>query len=109
MKFTSLSLLEKTQTGTDGFGAPVYSEEWVTVDNVLIGSPSTDDIIHSQELYGKKVIYIIGIPKGDTHDWEDTRVRFWGDEYKTFGYPITGIQENIPLGRMANVMVERYG
>ena len=109
MKGTTIQLVVKTQSGTDPFGAPVYTEELVDVPDVLVGSPTTDDITDSLNLYGKKIEYMLGIPKGDAHNWVDTEVVIWGNRYRTFGYPITGEQANIPLRWGQNVRVERYG
>ena len=109
MKGTTIQLVVKTQSGTDPFGAPIYTEELVDVPDVLVGSPTTDDITDSLNLYGKKIEYMLGIPKGDTHNWTDTEVVIWGNRYRTFGYPITGEQANIPLRWGQNVRVERYG
>ena len=109
MKGTTIQLVVKTQSGTDPFGAPIYTEELVDVPDVLVGSPTTDDITDSLNLYGKKIEYMLGIPKGDTHNWVDTEVIIWGNRYRTFGYPITGEQANIPLRWGQNVRVERYG
>jgi hypothetical protein len=109
MKGTTIQLVVKTQSGTDPFGAPIYTEELVDVPDVLVGSPTTDDITDSLNLYGKKIEYMLGIPKGDTHNWTDAEVIIWGNRYRTFGYPITGEQANIPLRWGQNVRVERYG
>lgn len=109
MKGTTVQLVVKTQSGTDPFGAPIYTEELVNVPDVLVGSPTTDDVTDSLNLYGKKIEYMLGIPKGDTHNWTDTDVIIWGNRYRTFGYPITGEQANIPLRWGQNVRVERYG
>lgn len=109
MKGTTVQLVVKTQSGTDAFGAPVYTEELVSVSDVLVGSPTTDDITSTLNLYGKKIEYVLGIPKGDTHNWIDTDVIIWGERFRTIGYPITGEQENIPLRWGQNVKVERYG
>ena len=81
----------------------------VDIPDVLVGQPTTDDITASVQMYGKKIEYILGIPKGDTHDWTDAEVIIWGEPYRTVGYPQTGIQENIPLRWGQNVKVERYG
>jgi hypothetical protein len=109
MKGTTIQLIVNTQSGTDPFGAPIYTEELVDVPDVLVGSPTTDDITDSLNLYGKKIEYMLGIPKGDTHNWTDAEVIIWGNRYRTFGYPITGEQANIPLRWGQNVRVERYG
>jgi hypothetical protein len=109
MKGTTVQLVVKTQSGTDPFGAPIYTEELVDVPDVLVGSPTTDDVTDSLNLYGKKIEYMLGIPKGNTNNWTDTDVIIWGSRYRTFGYPITGEQANIPLRWGQNVRVERYG
>ena len=101
IKGTTVKLYQETITGYDRLGNPVISEDPVEVDNVLIGEPSTDEITTSVSLYGKKISYMLGIPKEDTHDWENKKVE-WTDSYGvthkvlTFGFPITGIEENIP-------------
>ena len=109
MKGTTVQLVVKTETGTDSFGAPIVTEELINVPDVLIGSPTTDDITNTINLYGKKVEYVLGIPKGDTHNWVDAEVQFWGMRFRTIGYPTTGEQENIPLRWGQNVKVEKYG
>ncbi len=101
MRGVTVTLYAKTQTGVDPFGAPVYSESAETVDNVLVGEPSTDDLTASADLYGKRVDYMLGVPKGDAHEWQDRRVE-WTDAYgrtvraQTFGFPITGVEGLIP-------------
>lgn len=109
MKGTTIQLVVKTQTGMDAFRAPIYTEELINVDDVLVGQPTTDDITDTLQLYGKKIEYVLGIPKGDTHNWTDAEVIIWGQRFRTIGYPQTGIQENIPLRWGQNVKVERYG
>ena len=101
MRGTTVTLYEQTLTGYDDFNAPIYTETTTTVDDVLVGEPSTDDITTSTELFGKMIVCMLGIPKGDTHDWTDKKVE-WTDAYgtthtlKTFGFPITGVEANIP-------------
>jgi len=109
MKGTTVQLVVSTTTSYDPFGAPIETEELAAVPDVLVGTPSTDDVTSTIEMYGKHVAYVLGIPKGDTHDWTDTKVYIWGDAYRTIGYPITGEQANIPLRWGKNVKVERYG
>lgn len=102
-------LINQTESGADPFGAPVYTETMTTVDNVLVAPASVDDITSSVELYGKKAIYTIAIPKGDTHDWQDQIVEFFGHRWRVFGYPEEGIEANIPLSWNQKWKVERYG
>lgn len=109
MKGVSVTLHVKTQTGTDAFNNPVYTDSTTTVANVLIGQPTTEDITSSIELYGKKIEYMLGIPKGDTNNWEDTTVEFFGNTYRTFGFTMQGIEENIPTPWHKKVRVERCG
>ena len=101
MRGITVTLKKKTQDGTDAFGAPIWKTADITVDNVLVGEPSTDDITSSTDLYGKRIDYMLGIPKGDMHDWTDTSVS-WTDAYgrtircRTFGFPITGVESLVP-------------
>ena len=108
MRGITVMLYDKVQTGTDPFGAPVYSETPVPVDNVLVAPVSSEelDIVN---LYGKKATYQLGIPKGDTHNWRDRRVDFFGQSWRTFGFPTEGIEELIPLAWNKKVMVEQFG
>ena len=108
MRGVSVVLHVKAQTGVDGLNNPVCSDDTVIVDNVLIGQPETDDITSSIDLYGKRIDYMLGIPKGDTHNWEDTEVEFFGHKYRTFGHTIEGIEENIPTPWHKKVRVERF-
>lgn len=109
MKGTTVQLVVGTVTGYDPFGNPIESEELVNVDDVLVGQPSTDDVTNSIQLYGKRIDYVLGIPKGDNHNWTDAIVYIWGEKFRTIGYPMTGEQANIPLRWGQNVKVERYG
>ena len=102
-------MISKIQTGVDGFNQPVYETVEENVDNVLVVPGASDDIATSQDLTGKKAVYTLAIPKGDTHNWEDAVVRFFGQEWHTFGFPLEGMEENIPLDWNKKVMVERYG
>lgn len=98
-----------TKTGTDPFGNPIYEETDIDVENVLVSPTSTDDIVNQLTLTGKKAVYTLAIPKGDTNDWEDKEVKFFGRRWRTFGFPIEGIEDLIPLDWNKKVMVERYG
>lgn len=114
MKGTDVVLHVKTQkvVGStpvfDAFNNPVYTDSVATVKNVLVGQPTTDEVTQSVDLYGKKIEYMLGIPKGDTHNWEDTEVEFFGNTYRTFGSTIQGIEANIPTPWHKKVRVCKY-
>lgn len=109
IKGITVELSVGKQTGTDGFGRPVYEDNFESVDNVLVGEPSAEDVINEMNLSGKRIAYTLAVPKGDTHDWENALVRFWGKTFRTVGIPTQGIDENIPLCWNKKVKVERYG
>ena len=109
MKGTTVKVLQKTVTGQNEMHEDIVTETWIDVPDVLVGQPTTDDITSTLQLYGKRIEYVLGIPKGDANDWTNTEVEIWGEKYKTIGYPMTGESENIPLRWGKNVKVERYG
>ena len=65
-------------------------------------------ILDENSLVGRKEVYTLAIPKGDTHDWENQVIEFWGKTWKSFGFPLEGIESNIPLAWNKKVTVERY-
>lgn len=97
----------KTPAGFDGLNNPVFTDSTVTVENVLVAQPTTDDIA-SAEPYGKKLEFMLGLPKGDAHEWTDTEVEFFGKKFRTFGDVIEGIEANVPGPWHKKVRVERY-
>lgn len=105
----TILLYEKRQTGTDAFHAPIYEETPVEVPNVLVGEPSAEDIVNEMQLHGKRIAYTLAIPKGDTHDWNDVTVEFFGQKWRTYGGVTQGIEAMIPLSWNKKVKVERYG
>lgn len=102
-------LYEKRQTGTDALNAPVYEEVPVEVPGVLVGEPTAEDIVNDLQLYGKRIAYTLGIPKGDTHNWNEVTVEFFGQKFRTYGGVTQGIEDMIPLAWNKKVKVERYG
>ena len=104
----TIQLVDKRKTGVDAFGRPVYSEVIVDVDNVLVGEPSSEEVIDVLNVTGKHLAYTLAIPKGDTHIWTDREVRFFGERFKTIGKPTQGIDHLIPLEWNKKVKVELY-
>ena len=105
----TIKLYNNIQISKDGFGRPVYEEEAVEVENVLVAPASTDDIKNNTNLSGDKAVYILGIPKGDKNDWVNKTVELFGMRFKTVGIPLEGIEELIPLSWNKKVTVEYYG
>lgn len=108
IKGITVKLYAQALTSTDPFGAPIYTETPVDVENVLVAPASATEILDTVDLFGKKAVYTLGIPKGDTNDWIDKKVSFFGEYWHTFGIPLEGIEANIPLEWNKKVMVERY-
>lgn len=104
----TVTLIEKTQTGTDALGAPVYTETETAVSNVVIGSPSFDAAVAELNLTGKRIAYVLGIPKGDTHEWKDAVILIRGQRFRSFGFPLTQTSANVPTPWNTQVKVEAY-
>lgn len=109
LKGSTVQLTVRTQTGVDAANRPIYTDTMEAVENVLIGQPETDEVVNELNLSGKRIAYVLGIPKGDTHDWTDTFVTFFGMKFRTIGFPTTAEQANIPLQWGSKVKVEYYG
>lgn len=107
IKGIDITLYTTTPGEPDPFGAETFTETAETVHNVLIGQPSTEDIVNELQLNGRHLTYTLGIPKGDTHDWENKKVSFFGEMFMTFGSPTQGIEDLIPLEWNKKVKVER--
>ena len=105
----TVRLYNRVQVGLDEFNNP---QVWYTsddIDNVLVGQPSTSEIVESNDFYGKRLDLMLGIPKGDTHVWTNALVGINGQYYETFGLPMTGIQDLIPLAWGQNVRASKFG
>jgi hypothetical protein len=107
IKGITVTLHVKAQSGTDGFNRPITTTEDVEVDNVLVGEPSSEDIIGELNLSGKKLAYTLAIPKGDENTWAGNTVDFFGETFRVIGEPTQGIEANIPLAWNKKVKVER--
>ena len=105
----TITLFKKQKKGVDGFGHPIYEETAELVENVLVAPAQEQEILDTLNLTGRKAVYTLAIPKGDTHDWENVEVEFFGRRWKTIGMPISGIDALIPLQWNTKVRVENYG
>lgn len=107
-KGTTVTLYEKTSAGEDGFGREEFDETPVEVKNVLIDQPSSDDVTNELNLSGKKIEYLLRLPKGDEHAWEDSKVSFFGKEFRTIGEAVGLQEENVPGNWNKTVKVTAY-
>lgn len=108
IKGTTIILLNKVQTGMDAFRNPVYEFAEEEVENVLIAPASSTEIIDTLNLTGKKIVYNLAIPKGDTHIWENSFVKFFDAVWRVVNIPEQGMVDMIPLEWNKKVQVERY-
>lgn len=104
----TVTLYTETSTEKDAFNRPIITETAVNVSNVLVYPTSASEVLDTLNLTGRKAVYTLAIPRGDTHNWKNKRVSFFGETFRTFGEPIKGIDDLIPLDWNTKVMVERY-
>lgn len=109
IKGITVKLHVKQQAGIDDFDRPMYKDNIVDVENVLITPMSADDMVNELNLTGKTISYELSIPKGDKNNWIDTEVEFFGEKFITVGYPEELIESLVPLDWNKKVRVERYG
>ena len=109
MKGITVKLYERTQSGADAFNRPIYTELPVDVANVLVAPADTggQELLDALNLTGRKAVYTLAIPKGDTHSWEGCRVDFFGESWRVVGIPTEGVEDLIPLAWNKKVQVER--
>lgn len=106
IKGITVTLTVRTQSGTDEFNAPVYTDTETDVENVIVTPLSDTEILDTLNLTGKKAVYELSIPKGDSHDWTDTTVKFFGSTWRTIGRGKEYIDANVPLLWNRKVQVE---
>lgn len=99
-----VTLLTKAAVGTDPFGAPVYELMAQDVDNVLVALPEAKELDDK----GRTIAYVLGIPKGDRHEWKDQLIEWRGERYQAVGIPEVGIEANVPGPWHKKVKVVRY-
>lgn len=104
----SVLLFEQSSTEVDEFNFPIVVETQTIVDNVLITPLTAEEITNSLNLYGRRAVYQLAIPKGDTHNWENCRIDFFGRSWRAIGPVTEGIDELIPLQWNKKVKVESY-
>lgn len=109
IKGITVTLYERTQNGVDSLNNPVYAETATEVKNVLVTPVDSLELTDSTSLEGKKAVYELSIPKGDTHSWENCRISFFGEDWEAVGFVREWINGNVPLSWNKKVKVARYG
>ena len=105
----TITLYERERTGKDALNKPTYTETPVEVENVIVTPMSSTEALETYSLTGRKAIYQLCIPKGDTHEWTaGKKVRFFGADWRIIGIPTEYIEVMIPLSWNKKVQVERY-
>lgn len=109
MRGITVTLYTKERVDYDPLNNPIYDYPPVEVSNVLVAPASETEILETFNLTGRKAIYTLAIPKGDTHEWTSgSKVSFFGQEWRIIGYPTEGIESLIPLSWNKKVRVEAY-
>ena len=96
IKGETVTLIQKRVVGTNDFDEPLTVCDVANVEDVLVGQPTSDQAIEDLNLYGKRIAYVLGIPKGDTHNW------------RSYGFPLTQTEANVPGRWNTQVKVEAY-
>ena len=109
IKGITVDLFNPREVGRDELGIPVTIDEPPeAVPNVLVYPASPEAVVTDLQLFGKRTVYELCIPKVDQHEWEDRKVRFFGKTFRTFGPCIEYIDANVPLKWNRKIRVERY-
>lgn len=111
IKGCAVTLYEMTESGIDDFNNPIYGETAIEVDNVLVEPVSNDALVTELQLTGKKMAYVLHIPKGDAHNWKDAKVKLpnpWDVTVRTYGDCIVYQNDMVPLDWNKKIKVELY-
>lgn len=97
----TVTLYEQLPAGSTGntvdeFNREIFGEVETQVSNVLVSPVSSTEQTEINNLFGKQAIYVLAIPKGDTHTWQDCRVAFFGKTFRAIREELQGIDDLIP-------------
>lgn len=76
------------------------------MDDVIIAPVIGQEQADALNLTGRKVVYQLGLPKGDAHQWVGAFVEFFGKRFRVVGEPTEGLEHMIPLRWNKKVQVE---
>ena len=112
VKGLTVTLYEKTELSVDDFGQKTYTEEPVEVNNVFIQPVADDGITSNLEIAGTHNAYVLHIPKGDAHKWEDSIVYLpepYNLKVKTYTSGMIYRNDLVPLDWNKQIKAEIYG
>lgn len=108
IKGIPVTLYERANTGAvDAFNRPIISTVPTIVENVLVAPMTEAEVLDVMNLTGRRAVYQLGLPKGDSHNWTDARVDFFGRAWHVVGDVLEGQEELIPLSWNKKIRVER--
>lgn len=108
LKGIDITIYKKTETGRDDLNCPIYTETTETLSNVLVAPSSETEALETVNLYGRKAVYTLALPKGCTTDFTGLCVGFFGRKWRVIGDSIQGIEAMIPLSWNRKIRVEVY-
>lgn len=79
----------------------------IQVNNVLVQPLTEQEITDTLNLTGRKAVYRLCLPKGDTHEWSDAYVSFFGKQWHVIGDVMEYIEDMVPLSWNKQIRVER--
>ncbi|MFM1580726.1 hypothetical protein ABGF48_00730 [Helcococcus bovis] len=103
-----VTLINRVKIGENPLREPIYEEKEIEVQNVLVAPATADDLVNVGDLEGRKTIYTIAIPKGDTNIWENQKVKFLNKTWKVITEAEEGIESMMPLAWNKKYKVERH-
>ena len=104
----TITLFRKLNTGQrDGLNRPVIEEDPVEVKNVLIQPVSEEEKRDILDMTGRRAVYKLMLPKGDTNEWTDCRVSFFNSDWRVIGDAMEWIEAMVPLAWNKQIRVER--
>ena len=76
---------------------------------MLVAPVNSTEVLDTYNLTGRKAVYQLAIPKGDTNNWTaGTKVSFFGEDWRIIELAEEGIESLVPLQWNKKVRVERY-
>lgn len=92
LKGISVTVITSTSTSTDPFGAPIEGQPTEeTVDNVLVDSPTSEDLEQSTRQFGTTCDLVLHFPKAHHGSLRGCKVALpapWSDTFEVIGDPM---------------------